>query len=327
MESAQDSRRRDMRKVSLLWVTLLAACTQEAPPGDGQPALPVVLYAAYQDGDYLPTLLSEFTRDTGNLVIVRNGAVPGIIDDVLQDRVVPPADILLTPSVSGAWRAAEEGQLRPNYSPVVAGVASWLRDPDNYWVALSYRTATVVYSPELFSPIDFASYEDLADAKYRRKLCLSTSALAVNRSVLAMLLQKLGKRETELSVRSWVANLALPPFDTEENLLLALESGECALAIVSSDVARLASNSRLQVHTPLDVYSNIEALGITRHARNPDGAAALVDWLLDPDVQRRHAAHVSSFAVTGDVQDRHNVGAVASGEEEARLLAERARYH
>ena len=310
----------------LLVLALLAACTQEAPPAAKPPALPVVLYSAYADQDYLPALFNEFTRQTGNLVIVRNGTAPGIIDDVLQDRVVPPADVLLTPSVEGVWRAAEEGQLRPNYSPLVAGVKSWLRDPDNYWVALSYRDATIVYDAEQFSAADLAAYEHLADAKFRRKLCLSTSALAINRSVLAMLLQKLGKRETELAVRSWVANLALPPFDTEQSLLRALQSGDCAVAILSSDVARPAADSGLRVHTPADAYSSIEGLGITRHARNPAGAEALVDWLLDDEVQRRHAAHMSSFAAVGDVPERHPMGEVASGDEEARLLAERARY-
>jgi hypothetical protein len=73
--------------------------------------MPVVVYAAYQDKTYLPDLFREFTRATGNLVIVRNGTVPGIVDDVLQDRVVPPADVLLTPSVSGVWRAAEEREV------------------------------------------------------------------------------------------------------------------------------------------------------------------------------------------------------------------------
>jgi iron(III) transport system substrate-binding protein len=289
--------------------------------------MPVVVYAAYQDKTYLPDLFREFTRATGNLVIVRNGTVPGIVDDVLQDRVVPPADVLLTPSVSGVWRAAEEGQLRPIHSPLLADVESWLRDPDNYWVALSFQNATVVYAAEEFSVSDVTTYEDLADAKFRRKLCLSTSGLAINRSVLAMLLQKLGKREAELVVRSWVANLALPPLDTEEQLLHALQTGECSVAILSSRVAQPASDSGLLAHTPIDAYTSIEGLGITRHARNPEGALALVEWLLDRDVQRRHAASMSSFAAVGDVQDGHNISAVASGEEEARLLAERARYY
>ncbi|MDH4126052.1 MAG: extracellular solute-binding protein [Gammaproteobacteria bacterium] len=311
----------------LLAVVLLAACAPEPPAVGELPELPVVVYAAYRDKAYLPELFKEFTRDTGWPVVVRNGTAAGIVDDVLQDRVVPPADVLLTPSVSGVWRAAEEGQLRPNYSPVIADVLSWLRDPDDFWVALSYRNAVIVYSGEQFSASDLVTYEILAEPKFRRKLCLTTSGLSINRAVLAMMLQKLGARETELVVRSWVANLALPPFASEEELLHALVSGQCLVAIVSSDVAETMPDSKLKVHTPIDFYSDIEGLGITRHARNPEGAAVLVEWLLDEDVQRRHAERLSSFAATGALQGRHNINAVASGEEEARLLAERARYY
>lgn len=316
-----------MRKRGLFMVAMLAACTQEPPAGNEQPELPVVVYAAYEDTAYLPELFKEFTRETGWLVIVRNGTEAGIVDDVLQDRVVPPADVLLAPSVSGVWRAAEAGQLRPLYSPAVANIKPWLRDPDDYWVALSYRSATIMYAAGDYSPSDFAMYEDLADAKFRRKLCLSTSTLSINRAVLSMLLQKLGRRDAELTVRSWVANLARPPFASEQDLLRALASGDCAVAIVSSNLRSAEPGSGLEVHTPTESYSNVEALGITRHARSPDGALALVEWLLDRDVQRRHAGHLSSFAAAGDVPDLHSISAVASGEEEARLLAERARYY
>ena len=316
------------RMANLLAVTaMLSACTPEPATEKGRPADPVVVYAAYADKTYLPTLFTAFTATTGQAVVVRNGTVPAIVDDVLQDRTSPPADVLLTPSVAGVWRAAEEGELRPNYSTIVAtNVPTWLRDPDNYWVALSYRNANFVYDPEQFAATELSAYEDLADAKFRRKLCLSSSALPINRSVLSMLIRKLGPRDTELTVRSWVANLALPAFDNEDALLRALESGDCAVAIVSSNAATLQPQSRLRVHTPNEAYTNIEGLGITRHARNPDGAAALVDWLLDKKVQTSHAGRMSTFPVLSDAKGSHELMAVAVGDEEARLLAERARY-
>jgi iron(III) transport system substrate-binding protein len=313
--------------VLLSGIALLVACTRDSSPEPTPQLLPIVVYAAYQDKTYLPGLFEEFTRDTGNLVIVRNGTVPGIIDDVLQARVSPPADLLLTPSVAGVWRAAEEGQLRPSYSPVLAAsVPAWLRDPDNFWVALSYRNAVIVYDPQQFSAADLTTYESLAAAQFRRKLCLSSSGLAINRSVIAMLLQKLGARDTELAVRGWVANLALPPFDSEENLLSALESGDCAIAIVSSSIVTPGSGSKFGVATPLDTYAAAEAIGITRHARNPEGAAKLVDWLLQRETQVRHASAMSALPSNGATGAHRPLVLAASGDEDAQLLAERARY-
>ena len=212
--------------LAFLCLALVAACTPEAPVEEAPPPDPLVVYTAYSDKTYLPTLFNEFTQDTGIIVIVRNGSAPGIVDDVIGDRVTPPADMLITPSVAGVWRVAEEGELRPNYSTLVeANVPSWLRDPDKYWLALSYQKAVLVYKSDEFDASELSAYEDLAAEKFRRKVCLTSSELAINRTVIAMLISKLGTRNAELAVRSWVANLAQPVFANEEQLLQALASG------------------------------------------------------------------------------------------------------
>ena len=79
---------------STLGITLLSACSDEAAIEQVPPTDPVVVYAAYADKTYLPTLFTEFTAQTGQIVLVRNGQVPGIVDDVIASRVRPPADIL-----------------------------------------------------------------------------------------------------------------------------------------------------------------------------------------------------------------------------------------
>lgn len=309
-----------------LAVCLLAACAPEAPPAVSPSALPVVVYAADEDKAYLPALLEEFTRATGTLVTVRNGSVPGIVDDVLLDRVSPPADVLLTPSVAGVWRAAEEGQLRPHASPQLAGLPDWLRDPDDYWIALSYQRAVIAYDPRQVAAAELPAYAVLAEAAFRDKLCLSSSALAINRSVIALLQQRLGPRAAELAVRGWVANLAAPPFDTEAAVLAALQGGICAVAIVSAGIAAPATGAKLAIVTPADAAAAAEALGVTRHARNPDGARQLLDWLLQPKVQARHAAARSASPVVDDATAALPLVQAARGDTDAGLLAERARY-
>jgi len=312
---------------ALLGFLTIAACTPEAPVAEAPPLEPVVVYTAYSDKTYLPTLFNEFTQDTGIIVIVRNGSVPGIVDDVIADRVTPPADMLITPSVADVWRLAEEDELRPNYSSVVAeNVPAWLRDPDKFWSALSYHKAVLIYDPEEFEASELSAYEDLAAENFRRKVCLTSSELAINRAVIAMLMNKLGARDTELAVRSWVANLAQPVFASEEQLLQALESGNCAVGIASSRAAAIMSDNRLQVHVPDETYFDIEAVGIARHARNPDAAIALVDWMLQRDVQIRHAAQTSAFPVLPEAEGSHKIVAVASRLGDAAKLAERARY-
>ncbi len=320
-----------LQAVGVLGFALLVACAPERS-AEEQPALEsVVVYAAYSDREYLPALFEGYTKETGVAVIVRYGDTPGIVDDVIDSRVSPLADLLLVPSVAEIWRAVEEGALRPIYSDFVQdSVPTWLRDPDEYWVALSYRTAVLVYNPEVVGADRLSAYETLAESQFRGHVCLSSSSLPINRTVIAMLIDKLGVRDAELAVRGWVANLAMPTFDSEAELLRAFQSGDCSIGIVSSQAAALAAqnieDSRIEIVTPAVNYSDIEAVGVARHARNPDGALALLEWLLSEKSQTQHASHTNVYAAISAAKRAKNVSLAARHSEEAQKLAERARY-
>ena len=310
---------------------MLVACTPEQS-AEEQPALEsVVVYAAYSDREYLPALFEGYTKETGVAVIVRYGDTPGIVDDVIDRRVSPGADLLLVPSVAEIWRAAEEGALRPIYSAFVHDrVPTWLRDPDEFWVALSYRVAVFAYDPDVVSVAELSGFEVLADSQFRGHVCLSSSSLPINRTVIATLIDEIGIRNTELAVRGWVANLAAPAFDTQAELLRAIHSGDCAIGLVSSQAAAMAVQSiedyRFELFVPTVSYSDIDGVGIARHAQNPNGALALLEWLLSEKIQTQHASHTMAYAAISAASGRKNVALVARHSDEADKLAERARY-
>ncbi len=318
-----------LQAVGALGIALLIACTPEQTAEE--PPEPIVVYAAYKDRVYLPALFESYTKETGVVVTVRYGDSPAIVDDVIDSRVSLGADLLLVPSVTEIWRAAEEGALRPIYSEFVQdSVPTWLRDPDEYWVALSYRAAVLVYDPDSVSPDLLSSYEELAEAQFRGRICLSSASLPINRAVIAMLIDKLGIRDAELAVRGWVANLAMPTLDTEAELLRAVQSGDCAIGIASSQAAALAAqnfeDSHFELFTPTVNYSDIEAVGVARHARNPDGALVLLEWLLSKQIQTKYASNTMAYAAISAATGTKNVSLVARHSEEAQRLAERARY-
>jgi iron(III) transport system substrate-binding protein len=153
----------------------------------------------------------------------------------------------------------------------------------------------------------------LTNDEFRGKLCLSSSQNAINRAVIATLIERTDLRSTEIMVRGWIKNLALPPFATEEQLLSAIDEGRCKLGIASR---RAASVSGVAIAETNTLYTDIEAVGLARHARNPEGAAALVEWL------------ASDFEWQGEAPPAlENVGLVAWHYEDAIKLAERARFY
>jgi len=309
-------RRRRRLNLSIVAV-LLAACS---------PSDPVVVYASFEDKTYLPALLDAYTKETGTMVIVRQGNSHAIVEDVIENKIAPPADVLLTPSVRGIYRAAEEGALRPIPTVVLEkNIPLTLRDPDGLWAALTYRNALIVYDPEVVATEHVAGVKSLARPEFRGQLCMSSSSNTGNLTIIAGLIDTLGPHDAELTVRGWVANLARPPFESESKLLGAIETGDCGIGVISSQSAGEVAGE-LASFESASAWVDIEGIGIARHARNPDGALRLVEWFLSDRIQERHASFVSSHPAIGDYQGDKNVGLVAWLNDDAIKLAERAQY-
>ncbi len=268
--------------VGCVLLLLLAACGR----GSSQPEVaatirpePVVVYAAHDDPTYWPGIFAGFTRETGIRVTVRQRDAATVVNEVIENHGSPPADVLLTPSVHGVWQAADAGALRPLRSDALtARVGEALRDPDGYWVAARARTAVVAHAAEFADAADIAEFTDLGKATYDGKLCLTSSSLPLNRVLIANLIDRYGAREAELAVRHWVRNLALPPFGSEASLHDAIADGTCMLGILSSDAA--AGQPTIDVVTGNGAVVDIDGIGIARHAREPESALMLIEWLI-----------------------------------------------
>ena len=316
---------------------LLSACEQ-TPEADIDAASrdPVVVYFAGEDEAHLRRTLDRYVDVSGVPVSIRRGSPQGIVDDLIADDVIPPADVLVTMSVADISRAAEEGALRPLFLPAIKEqTPAWLRDPDDLWVGLSYRSAVIVYGTNTVDAPELSTYTALAETGFGGQLCLSSSNNAVNRSVIAMLIDSMGVRPAEIVVRGWMANLALPVFDTEDQLVDALRSGDCQFGIVSSSAVVKAnatgSSANLTFSMPVPATVDIEGVGISRHARDPDGAAALVEWLFQADAQSELATTTWSHPAIGIRKEGQetgikNVSLVGWHEKDSAKLAERARY-
>lgn len=318
-----------------LCALVIVACSNESasptaapkPPESARSEIvrhePVVVYAAYKDEAYLPSLFANFTRETGVRVTVRHSDQKTIVDDVINDRGSPRADVLLSSDVFGIWRAADEGALRPLVGESIsktinARVPAYLRDPDGAWVAASARAAVIAYNSGAVEPATLTGYDSLADEAHRGSVCLSSSSLPINRSLVAMLIDELGVRPAEIVIRGWVKNLALPVFESEAELIAAISAGSCALGVVSAPDKHSGANDGegIGIFMPHPAFVDIEGIGVARHAREPESARKLVEWLLTS-----HAGELGD-----DQHSTRNVGVAGWRADEAIKLAERAGY-
>lgn len=291
--------------LALFLMLTVAAC--DAPDTPSGPA--VVVFATEDDPANLLVLLGAFTTDTGIPVDVTWGDSKSNTDAVIAKRG-PPADVLITTNIGDIWRAGDRGALRPLTGEAVASVNGNLKDPDAQWVALEQHVAVIAISPQ--SEIKSVSnYRSLADQSFQGQLCLSSIDNSVNQAVIAMLIEDLGIKPAERVVRGWIRNSTLPPFVTEELLVAALESGDCKFGIVSASANTVGMNNV----SPAPLYSDVSAMGVGRHAENPDRAQQLIDWL------------IVNKPLDGSVKDTgRNIGVVGWRHEDVMLLADRAAY-
>jgi iron(III) transport system substrate-binding protein len=284
----------------------LVACDEGPPPA------PIVVYAIGDDEPAITELLAEFTEDTRITVTLVFSKSSRNADLVINNNGSPPADVLITNSVADIWRAADEGALMPITASTIARADPLLSDPDGFWTALAVRTHVIATSKDVTTSGSMpAGYDWLAGDDMRGRVCLSSSALHANRSLIATLMDERGAKQVERLVRAWIRNLAAPPFSSESELLSAIRDGTCDYGILSHH----PHVDDLLYIVPLQQTMDIDGVGVARHARQTDSAQRLVEWIVrerQPRIDSNSA--MSPVSVAGWL------------DEDARLLAERAGY-
>ena len=270
----------------------------------------VVVYSARIEQLIRP-LFDAYTRETGVRVRFITDREGPLMERLRAEGSNSRADILLTVDAGNLWQATEMGLLQPAQSPVLeANVPAHLRDPEGRWFGLSVRARTIVYNKDRVSPSDLSTYEDLASGKWKGRLCLRTSKKVYNQSLVAMMIAEHGDAKAEQIVRGWVANLATPVYPDDTKVMEAIAAGRCDVGIANTYYfGRLIQGSP---HLPLalfwpnqagaGVHVNVSGAGVSRHAKNRDGAVRLLEWLSSAQAQNLFADANLEYPVNPSVQ-------------------------
>lgn len=261
----------------------------------------VVVYSARNE-QLIKPLFDAYTRKTGVAVKFVTDNEAALLARLKAEGDKTPADVLMTVDAGNLWLAAQDGVLQPTQSAALkAAIPAHLRDPSDQWFGLSVRARTLVYNTRRVKPQDLSTYEDLADPKWKGRLCLRSSKKVYNQSLVATLIKAHGEEKTESIVRGWVANLAAPPFSDDTKAMEAVAAGQCDVTLVNTYYfGRLMAK---QAELPLaifwpnqapglayeGVHVNVSGAGVTRHARRPDEARKLLEWLASPEAQSLYA--------------------------------------
>lgn len=257
----------------------------------------VVVYSARNE-QLIKPLFDAYTKETGVQVKFITDKEGPLLQRLKAEGANTPADMLITVDAGNLWEAAREGLLKPVQSGVLnSNIPAHLRDPGNQWFGLSVRARTIFFNTQKVKPADLSSYEDLGSAKWKDRLCLRTSKKVYNQSLVAMMIAEHGEAKAEQTVKSWVSNLATDPFPDDTKMLEAIAAGQCDVGIANTYYyGRLMEKKPglpLGIFWPNQktngVHVNVSGAGVTKHAKHPQAAQKLLEWLSSDKAQNLFA--------------------------------------
>jgi len=307
----------------------------------------VVVYSARNE-QLIKPLFDAYTQETGVAVKFVTDKEGPLMQRLKSEGSNTPADLFITVDAGNLWQATNEGLLQSVKSNTLEhNVPAHLRDPKGQWFGLSIRARTVVYNTKKLKESDLSTYENLADPKWKGRLCLRTSQKVYNQSLVAMMIEEHGAAKTEQIVKGWVANLATQPFSSDTKMMEAIAAGQCDVGIGNTYYfARLQAEQPsipLKLFWPNQkssgVHVNISGAGVTRHANNVKGAVKLLEWLSSDKAQGQfagsnHEYPVNTAVTPSDIvaswgtfkQNQINVSRAGELQVEAVKLMDRAGY-
>ncbi len=279
-------------------------------------AAEVNVYSARKD-HLLKPVLDEFTKQSGIKVNLLSAGEDQLLERLKTEGKDSPADLFITTDVVHLHKARVAGVLQPVQSQTVnQAIPAAYRDPQGYWVGLSARARVVFYAKDRVKPSDITTYEDLADPKWKGRICVRSSSSTYNQSLLAGLIAVNGPAKAEAWAKGIVDNMARKPQGGDRDQINAVAAGQCDIAIAntyyfggmltSSKADEREAAAKVGIAFPNQqgrgAHMNVAGAGVTASAKHKAEAVKLLEFLAGPDAQRLFAEANNEFPVRPGVK-------------------------
>ena len=300
------------KKVGLIFMSFLIAVSSFAA-NKAMAGNEVNLYSYRQPFLIMP-LLNEFNKQTGivtNVVYAKKG--------MLQKIKAKPgsADAVLTVDISRLSKLEKAGLLQPIKSSILnRNIPSEYRHPKGFWYGLTTRARIVYASKERVKKGAIKNYEDLADPKWKGKICIRSGKHVYNISLFASIINAHGSAAAEKWLRGLHSNLARKPQGNDRAQVKGIYSGVCDLAIGNTYyMGKMQTNKKkpVQKKWAKSVYLifpnqenrgthvNISGAAVTKSAKNKGNAVKLIEFLSGKFAQKMYAHQNFEYPVKSGI--------------------------
>jgi len=266
-------------------------------------------------------------------------AKKGLIERVKREGKHSKADLVLTTNFSALIQLEDLGLTQSINSDVVnANVPSTFRDADGQWIALTKRVRNVYSAKERVGALGELTYEDLADPKYKGKICTRSGKHPYNLGLVASMVAHHGEAKTKQWLEGVKANLARKPQGNDRAQVKAVKEGLCDLALGNSyyfgkmmqDEQQKSWAEAVYINFPNQTnrgsHINVSGVVMTRYAKNPENALKLVEYMTDNKAQNMYASVNMEYPVKQGVALSEMVASWGEFKEDSLPLDEISKY-
>ena len=294
-------RRRATRLIVVLTSLWLAASAAVAGADE------INLYST-REAPLVEPVIASFTAATGikvNLTYVEDN----LVKRVTAEGDASPADVLMTIGLDKTSQFVTGRLTQTITSPVLdSAIPPQLRGAQ--WIALSVRPRVVMARAD--AALGAIHYEDLAEPKWRGKLCMRSPLHQNNVALIAAYLVHHGAETTEAWLKGLKANLAHKPTGKDNDVIREIAQGICEIGIGNTvALAQLRAGreggdwsgwARAVKAVPTvfkggTTHVNLTGAAIAKHAPHPAAAQKFLEFLVTPAAQRIYAAAELEYPV------------------------------
>ena len=262
--------------------------------------------------------LEKFTEETGiktNVVY----ATKGLAQRLKAEGKNSPADVILTVDIGRLYIYDDLDLLASIDSDILnKNVPANLKSPDNKWFALSKRSRIIVTSKERVGKGQITKIEDLANQKWKGKICSRPGSHVYNRALMASLILSLGEKAAEEWAKKFVDNLSRRPQGNDRAQVKAIFEGQCDISIInnyyfgklkySEDPSQREWAKSVDLIFPNQgieergAHINISGGGVAKYSKNKNEAVALLEFLSKAQSQKMYGEINFEYPVNPSVE-------------------------
>lgn len=299
----------------------------------------VVNVYSYRQPELIKPLLDAFTAASGiktNVLFLDKG----LEEKIAEEGANSPADVILTVDIGRIQAAEDKGVTQPLSSALIdKDIPAQYRDPEGNWFGVTTR-ARVVYASKARVTQDAITYEELADPKWKGKICTRSGQHVYTIGLIASMIAHHGPEKTEEWLKGVKANLARKPDGGDREQAKAIFAGECDIALGNTYyVGQMQTNEKqpeqkewaaaIKILFPnandRGTHVNISGMALAKNSPNRDNAVKLMEFLASDEGQKLYGERVFEYPVEPGVEPSDIVKAWGTLKPDALPLADIAK--